>query len=257
MDFSAKTVLVTGAAGGLGKAIAEAYLKAGARVSVCDINESRVQQTADEFQASYGADRFLATVTDITDEASVEHVFAQTLEKFGRLDVLVNNAGIADKFDPVGDVERSLWDRVLAINLTAPFLFSKLAVNRFQAQGEPAGGVIVNIASAASLKTCIAGAAYTASKHGLLGLTKNTAAMYADKHIRAVAILPGGMQTNIADAMAAGLNADGFARAKTQMGVAPMADVADVAQTVLFYSSPAAKSSNGAVVTVDGGWLAF
>lgn len=201
------------------------------------------------------------------------------------------------RFDPVGDIERSLWDRVMAINLTAPFLFSKLAVNHFLKQ-DPTGGIIVNIASAASVKTCIAGksnlpllprqspppdfsniqcsflhtprgpskrpkadsisagAAYTASKHGLLGLTKNTAAMYNAKNIRAVAVLPGGMQTNITDAMAQGMNMDGYGVAKQQM-IASLSDVADVAQTVLFYSSPGAKSSNGAVVTVDAGWLAF
>ncbi|KAF4312538.1 putative short chain dehydrogenase [Botryosphaeria dothidea] len=255
MDFSGKIVLVTGSAGGLGKAIAEAYLKAGANVSVCDINQDRVKQTADEFSKAYGEDKYLATVTDVTNDASVSDVFSKTLEKFGRLDVLVNNAGIADKFDPVGDIERSLWDRVMAINLTAPFLFSKLAVNHFLKQ-DPTGGIIVNIASAASVKTCIAGAAYTASKHGLLGLTKNTAAMYNAKNIRAVAVLPGGMQTNITDAMAQGMNMDGYGVAKQQM-IASLSDVADVAQTVLFYSSPGAKSSNGAVVTVDAGWLAF
>lgn len=97
MDFSGKIVLVTGSAGGLGKAIAEAYLKAGANVSVCDINQDRVKQTADEFSKAYGEDKYLATVTDVTNDASVNDVFSKTLEKFGRLDILVNNAGIADK----------------------------------------------------------------------------------------------------------------------------------------------------------------
>lgn len=156
MDFSGKIVLITGSAGGLGKAIAEAYLNAGAKVSICDINEERLKVTVGEFKRTHGNDKFLATVTDVTDEASVNEVFAKTIEKFGRLDIMINNAGVADKFDPVGAVDRSLWDRVLAINLTAPFLFCKLAVNQFLAQ-EPAGGVIVNIASVASLKSGIAG----------------------------------------------------------------------------------------------------
>ncbi|KAL1630020.1 hypothetical protein SLS54_000880 [Diplodia seriata] len=255
MDFSGKVVLITGSAGGLGKAIAEAYLNAGAKVSICDINQDRLNVTAGEFKRTHGNDKLLATVTDVTDETSVNDVFTKTIEKFGRLDIMVNNAGIADKFDPVGDVDRSLWDRVLAINLTAPFLFCKLAVNQFLAQ-EPAGGIIVNIASVASLKTAIAGAAYTASKHGLLGLTKNTAAMYNAKNIRAVAVLPGGMQTNIVDAMAAGMNAEGYAVAQKQM-IQSLNDVRDVAQTVLFYSSPSAKGCNGAAVSVDGGWLSF
>ncbi|OJD36605.1 short chain dehydrogenase [Diplodia corticola] len=255
MQFPGNIVLVTGSAGGLGKAIAEAYLNAGAKVSICDINEERLNVTTREFKGTYGNDKFLATVTDVTDEPSVNHVFTKTIDKFGRLDIIVNNAGVADKFDPVGDVDRSLWDRLIAINLTAPFLFCKLAVNQFLAQ-KPAGGIIVNIASVASLKTGIAGAAYTASKHGLLGLTKNTAAMYNTKNIRTVAVLPGGMDTNITEAMAAGMNPDGWEVAKNQM-TQSYNDVRDVAQTVLFYSSPTAKGSNGAVVSVDGGWLSF
>ncbi|KAL1624334.1 hypothetical protein SLS56_007873 [Neofusicoccum ribis] len=254
MDFSGKIVLVTGAAGGLGKAIATAFLDAGASVSVCDINKDRLAEVEKEFAGPFDG-KFLATVADITNETSVNDFFNKTIERFGRLDVLVNNAGVADKFDPVGDVERSLWDRVMAINLTAPFLFCKLAVNQFQKQ-EPAGGIIVNIASVASLKCGIAGAAYTASKHGLLGLTKNTAVMYGAKNIRCVAVMPGGMHTNIAEAMATGINPEGWKVAEKQMtGV--LNDVIDVAQTVLFYSSPHAKGANGAVVPVDGGWLAL
>lgn len=98
MDFSGKIVLITGSAGGLGKAIAEAYLNAGAKVSICDINEERLKVTAGEFKRAHGNDKFLATVTDITDEASVDEVFAKTIEKFGRLDIMINNAGVADKF---------------------------------------------------------------------------------------------------------------------------------------------------------------
>lgn len=115
----------------------------------------------------------------------------------------------------------------------------------------------INQPAAAEL-TAFPGAAYTASKHGLLGLTKNTAAFYSTKNIRSVAILPGGMHTNIGDAMATGMNPEGWAVAEKSMaGELCDVNVTDVAQTVLFYAGPHAKGSNGATVAVDGGWLTF
>lgn len=114
-----------------------------------------------------------------------------------------------DRMDPAGDVDRKLWDRVIAINLTAPAMVSKQAVNMFLKHDTK--GVIVNIASVAGTRGFAAGAAYTASKHGVIGLTKNTAAYYSFKGIRCNAILAGGMQTNIASAFAqGGVNMEGL-----------------------------------------------
>lgn len=89
-------MLITGAAGGLGKATAEAFLEAGAKVSICDVNKDRLAQTTTEISSTY-SDKFLATLTDVTDEAAVNELFNKTIEKFGRLDIMVNNAGVADK----------------------------------------------------------------------------------------------------------------------------------------------------------------
>ncbi|KAF4536483.1 Short chain dehydrogenase [Lasiodiplodia theobromae] len=258
MSFLGKVVLVTGAAGGLGKAIANAFLQAGASVTICDVMADVLQNTVKEFNsAGFGDDRLLSTETDVTNEAAIDQAFTRTIQKFGRLDVLVNNAGITDKWQPVGSLERSLWDRVIAINLTAPYLFSKRAVNQFLAQ-EPSGGAIINIASMAAIKGCLAGAAYVSSKSGLVGLTKNTAAAYNKKNIRAVVFLPGGMNTRLINQANNGVDEEGFALTMKAGAVEPkISDVNDVAKSVLFYAGEHAYISNGAVITVDGGWSAF
>lgn len=148
-----KTCLVTGGASGLGKAIATAFLKAGANVVICDINEGRVKETSTEL-ASAGS--LLAVAVDITSASAAEDLFKQITAKFGTLDVLVNNAAIMDKFDPVADVDPELWDRVMAVNLTAPFVLSKLALGVMLKQPVPSG-CIINIASAAAKAGWLAG----------------------------------------------------------------------------------------------------
>jgi NAD(P)-dependent dehydrogenase (short-subunit alcohol dehydrogenase family) len=113
------TVLVTGGAGGLGKAIANAYLDAGANVAVCDIHDGRLAATKSEFEPT---GRFLALKTDITEEPAVDSLVAEVVSKFGRLDILVNNAGMTDSFHGVGELTKEKWDRVLGLNLTCVFL---------------------------------------------------------------------------------------------------------------------------------------
>lgn len=148
-----KTCLVTGGAGGLGKAIATKYLEAGANVVICDINEERLQQASTELSPM---GPFKAVKTDITSQSEVESLFKEIIQQFGKIDVLVNNAGIMDKFDPIGDLDPELWNRVIAINLTAPFLLSKLAVRNMLEQEKPEGRII-NIVSVAGKAGCAAG----------------------------------------------------------------------------------------------------
>ncbi|OCK73892.1 short-chain dehydrogenase/reductase SDR [Lepidopterella palustris CBS 459.81] len=255
-SYKGKTVLVTGGAGGLGKAISTSFLEAGANVVLIDVNQERLTACADELSAAH-SNRVLALKVNITDEAAVEKMMKDTVSKFGRLDVLVNNAGIMDHFDPVGELSKSLWDRVIAVNLTAPMLTSKLAVNQMLSQ-EPAGGAILNVASTASVKGFPAGAAYTASKHGIIGLTKNTAVFYSKKNIRCNAILPGPMQTNVADAFADGMNKEGYALMEKTSAYEPGAcELSKVASAVLYLCSEAGSACNGACLPVDNGWAAF
>jgi len=255
-SYTGKTCLVTGAGGGLGKVIAQSFLEAGANVVLVDINTTRLAACKDELSAVH-SDRVLALEVNITDEPSVERMMKEVVGKFKRLDVLVNNAGIMDHFDPVGELERAMWDRVIAVNLTAPMLTSKLAVNQMLAQ-EPTGGAILNVGSTSSLKGFAAGAAYTASKHGIVGLTRNTAVFYAKQGIRCVAILPGVMQTNVAEAWADRLNKDGWGMMEKTSAFQPaLCDLSKVAKACLYLCSEAGTVCNGACVPIDNGWAAF
>jgi|SRR5579871_5536324 len=143
LSLEGKSALVTGAASGLGKAIAEKFLKAGAKVTICDINEERLKSASEELSV-YG--EVHAIKADVTEEESVNKIFEATVEKFGAVDVLVNNAGIMDRFDAVGTLDKALWDKVLAVNLSAPMMMTKWAVNHMV---ERKSGVILNIGSMA------------------------------------------------------------------------------------------------------------
>lgn len=143
--LSGKTCLVTGGAGGLGKVIAARFLEAGANVVICDVNEDRLKQASVELSEK-GSVR--AITADLASADSIQTLFNEITSNFKTLDVLVNNAGIMDRFDPVGELEMDLWEKVMAVNLTAPYLLSKLAVRKMLDQPEP-NGCIINIVSVA------------------------------------------------------------------------------------------------------------
>lgn len=254
------TVLVTGAAGGLGKAIASAYLDAGANVAICDIHDARLAETRSQFE---GTGRFLALKTDITSENAVENLVAETVSRFGRLNILVNNAGMMDSFDPVGDLSQANWDKVLGVNLTGSFLCMKYAVRAFQSQPkaletESLRGLIIQIGSNASTMGIQSGAAYTVSKHGVAALVKNTAGFYGDEGIYAVALMLGVMQTNINEGMAelGGFNQAVFARSGVAVtGPEAVTDTADVARYCVFLADPRiAAGVNGSYIAFNKNW---
>ncbi|KAL2256004.1 hypothetical protein VTK26DRAFT_2358 [Humicola hyalothermophila] len=251
-----KTAIITGAAGGLGKAIADAFLAAGANVVICDVNPQRIAAVEEEWGKAY-ADKFAAQQTDVTDEAAVQRLIDTAVAKFGRLDVLVNNAGIMDDFSPVGACSREQWDRVLNVNLNGPFITTTAAIAQFQKQ-EPAGGVIINIGSVASIHGFKSGTAYTVSKAGLAALTKSTAGFYGDKGIYCIALLLGGMDTNITDAFAKGMHMEMFQ--KVQASQSPFAPeknvpVESVAKYCLFLTDKdIAPSSNGSCILFNKNW---
>lgn len=253
-------MLVTGGAGGLGKVIATAYLEAGANVAVCDVNEERLSAAREELGSGATTERFLAVQTDITDEEAVDALAADVVARFGRLDILVNNAGIMDIFDPVGDLTKGRWDKVLAVNLTGSFLCMRAAVRAFEKQ-QPVGGTIIQIGSAASNLGSCAGAAYTVSKHGVAGLVKNTADFYGDRGIYAVGLMLGGMaETNIADAAGGfgGFNRDAYARASAALTFKPdehNVPLRDVAKYCVFLADRSiAATANGSCVPFARNW---
>jgi NAD(P)-dependent dehydrogenase (short-subunit alcohol dehydrogenase family) len=143
--LAGKNALVTGGASGLGKAIATKYLEAGATVIICDVNKERITQTILELSAKGTIKGY---VYDISNHEEVDQLFSKISAELGTLHILVNNAGIMDRFDPAGDLDPALWDRVIAVNLTAPFLLTRKAIQLFLAQEKP-DGHILNIASMA------------------------------------------------------------------------------------------------------------
>lgn len=147
MTFEGKTGLITGGCGGLGKALAEAFLAEGANVVVCDIRDKLISDFEEQVASDHGK-RALALKCDITDDAALDNLFAKIKKTFSKLDFVVNCAGMMDSFDPVGEVARSMWDRVMALNLTAPAMVTQRAV-RAMIEGNVKGS-IVNIASIAS-----------------------------------------------------------------------------------------------------------
>lgn len=248
------TVLVTGGGGGLGKAIAKAYLDAGANVAICDINDERLGSARAELNQT---GRFLAARVDITDEAAIQHLVDEILVKFGRLDVLVNNAGVMDRFDPVAELDQEVWARLLNINLTGSFLCAKAAVNAFLKQGD--GGLIIQIGSNASYTGHKSGLAYTVTKHGVLALVKHTASFYGDQGIYSICLMLGAMpDTNIADSFSTtGINKQGYEKTVGSNVMQPhnMIKVDDVAKYALFLTDRSiARSSNGALLTFAGNW---
>ncbi|KAH8729891.1 short-chain dehydrogenase/reductase SDR [Ilyonectria robusta] len=258
LSKTAKSVIVTGAASGLGKAIATEFLRLGSHVTLVDINAHRLKATSEELSAYQS---HVTVTADITTKSDVRAVFQQAVSSAGQVDALVNCAGIVDDFQGAGELDTDLWNRVVAVNLTAPFLLSGEAVREFlrkKNEGGATGGIIINISSLAGLRGGFSGAAYAATKSGLLGLTKNTAALYAKKGIRCNAICPGGMATNIMEKTSPDLSGSAWGYVNKMNEICPgLVDVNKLGRLVAFLCSEDAININGAVITVDNGWNAI
>lgn len=251
MRFENKSVVVTGAAAGMGKEITRRYLTEGAQVLAVDLSEEKLQDLAREFAQIQLPGTLEIYKADISKVAEAEGMIDQAVNKFGKLDILVNNAGISGRCEPVGELEDELWDRVLAVNLTGTMYAMRKAV-RVMLKQEGKGN-IVNIASVAGLKGCRASSAYTVSKHGVVALTEHTAYMYLHEGIRVNAICPGGIRT----AMAADHeNESEFGYGRVRAGMDPQfvfGETKNIADAVLFVSSDEGAFINGANIVVDGG----
>ncbi|WP_282155208.1 SDR family oxidoreductase [Cytobacillus gottheilii] len=252
MRLQDKVAIITGAASGMGKAIAELYAKEGAKVVVSDLNFEGAKAAADEINNAGG--EAIAVQTNVTSDSDLEQLFNETKKSFGKLDILVNNAGIMDGMEPVGEISNERWDKVFEVNTVSVMKASRIAINLFLEQGH---GTIVNNISAGGLYGARAGAAYTASKHAVVGLTKNTAFMYANKNIRCNGIAPGAVITNISSSMT-NVSEYGASRQSLGMPINPRAgQPEEIAQMALFLGSDESSFVNGQVIAVDGGWTAY
>jgi NAD(P)-dependent dehydrogenase (short-subunit alcohol dehydrogenase family) len=152
IDYTGKTVIVTGGAGGLGLTIAQAFYANNANVVITDIHDGRLASAPEQFAADTREARLLTVKADSSVEAEVDELIKKAVEKFGQVDVLVNNAAVNDNLDPAGDTERSMWDINIKVNLTGPYVTSKAAINHFltkPGEGRHTKGVILNVISAA------------------------------------------------------------------------------------------------------------
>lgn len=251
MKLKGKTAVVTGAASGMGKAIAELFAQEGANVIVSDIHEEGARQVAEGIVAAGGTAK--AVKANVAVKEDIEAMIDAAVNEFGTLDILVNNAGVMDNFEPVGDLTDEQWERVFAINTTSVMQATRKALSVFLPKEQ---GVIINVASIGGLNGARAGAAYTASKHAVIGLTKNTGYMYAKKGIRCNAIAPGAVETNIAQSMT-NINAFGAERTQPAVALNPRAGKSEeIAKAALFLASDESSFVNGAVLVADGGWTA-
>ncbi|MGF1343468.1 SDR family NAD(P)-dependent oxidoreductase [Streptomyces flavovirens] len=245
-----RSVVVTGAGSGIGRATALRFAEEGARIAIADIDGEAAQAVAEEVAQAGGA--AVAVAGDLREQTVVDRVVATAVGEFGGIDVLVNNAGIMDRMSAAADTEDDEWERVIGINLTAPFRLTRAALPHMLAAGK---GAVVFTASEASLRGSAAGAAYTASKHGVAGLTKSLAVMYRDKGIRTNAIAPGGTVTNIQ--VEAERGAHGPTTLAAYMGnVGTPAQADEQAAAIVFLASDAASNINGVILPVDNGWSA-
>ncbi|WP_339227238.1 SDR family oxidoreductase [Oceanobacillus sp. FSL K6-2867] len=251
MKLQEKVAIVTGAASGMGKAIAKLYAMEGAKVVVADLNFEGAAEVVKEIIADNGV--AVAVQVNVANQEDIDHMIDTAVNEYGKLDILVNNAGIMDGFEPVADITDERWDLIFDVNTKGVMRSMRKAIPLFLKQG---AGVIVNIASTGGLNGAHAGATYGASKHAVVGLTKNTGYMYAQKGIRCNAIAPGAVNTNISASMK-NINPFGMERTKTVQGVIPkVGEPEEIANAALFLATDEASFVNGTVLTVDGGWTA-
>jgi NAD(P)-dependent dehydrogenase (short-subunit alcohol dehydrogenase family) len=243
-----KIAVITGAAQGIGKRTAEVFAEAGYALGLADLREPGETLKA---LAAVGAEA-IPLVGDISDEMLVEKIARTVWEKWGRVDVLVNNAGISFIQDSE-TVSAKDFRRVLEVNLVAPFLLAKALGTQMLAQKS---GSIVNVASIAGLVGVSERAAYNASKHGLVGLTRTLAAEWGGRGVRVNAVCPGWVKTEMDDsAQASGLYVDSDITNRVPMG--RFASPEDIARAILFLADEKQSGFvNGHTLVVDGGWTA-
>lgn len=251
MKLAEKIAVVTGAASGIGKAIAVMFAKEGAKVILSDINLDGVNDLAALIRAEGGCAH--AVMTDVTKEEDIDNLIDTAVRVYGTVNILVNNAGIMDNMEPAADITNAQWERVFAVNTTSVMKTTRKVLPIFL---KASGGVIVNIASIGGLCGKVAGTSYTASKHAVIGFTKSTGFMYANKGIRCNAIAPGAIKTNIQSSMTK-INEFGVSRTQLGLNTNPKyGEPEDIARAALFLASDDSSFVNGTVLVADSGWMA-
>lgn len=246
-ELREKIAVVTGAGKGIGRAIATRYADAGASVVCCDIDEATALEAADQIVSNGGM--AIGVRTDVSDKASVQSLVEVTLKRFARVDIVCNNAGVLDDYMPLGDVTDELWNRIIGINLTGAFLVSRAFLPGML---EQRSGTFVNMASIAGIVAQAGGLAYTVSKHAMIGLTRQVSADYGQRGIRANAICPGAIETDLSRDF---LKNEPEIKARVEsVAAGRQGRPEEVADIALYLASDASSFVHGAAMVIDGGW---
>ena len=248
MRLQDKVALITGSAGGMGQAAAELFAREGASIIVTDIAADAGEQTARNIRKVGGKAIFVQA--NVANEDDVQHLVRESIDAFGRIDVLYNNAGIMPADDSgVTDLTEATWDRILDVNLKSAFLCTKYAVPHMIRQGK---GSIINIASFVALMGCsVPQDAYTASKGGMLSLTKSFAIQYGRHGIRCNAICPGPIETPLLRGLWTSEEARNLRLNRIPLG--RFGQIDDVIYMALYLASDESSWTTGAWLVIDGG----
>ena len=249
IDMSGRVALVTGGGYGMGRASARRFAQCGARVAIADTDEARGLQTAALIAEAGGEACFIKA--DVSQAAAVRDMVGQVLAAFGRLDYAHNNAGIIEAQIPIHEYPDDQWHRIIANNLTSVFLCLKHEIPVMLAQG---GGAIVNVASETTYKGNVGDAAYTASKHGVWGLTTVAGLRYAKRNIRVNAIAPGNVRTGITERAREHMTPQAWEYMERQQPIGRLSQPEEIAELVVWLCSDAAPVVNAAKIAADTGW---
>ncbi|MDG6988831.1 MAG: SDR family oxidoreductase [Nitrososphaerota archaeon] len=245
-----KVAIITGAGSGVGRAMSNQFAENGASVLVVDVVSDRVDQVVKETRAKSPA-KVEGMTLDLSLKESPDLMVDHAAKVFGKVDILCNNAGIMDGVRPVVDTPDGVWEKVMDININAPFRASRRAIPLMQTSGR---GSIINTASVAGFFGGVAGAAYTTSKHALIGLTRSIAAQYGSAGIRCNAMVLGAVNTNIGVGGTAP-DPKGMEHLMKAMATLPRTgEPGEIAELALFLASDKSSLVNGSCIVIDGGW---
>ncbi|CAN7686291.1 glucose 1-dehydrogenase [Pararhizobium sp. LjRoot235] len=247
-NYSGKVVVITGAGSGMGRAMVSEFVSRGAYVAALDINLARAVETVEKLNTP---DRAYPLQADVSDAGSVDSAVKAVIERWERIDLLCNNAGILDGHAPAHEVSLEEWNRVLAVNLTGPFLMARAVIPHMLSQGK---GAIINTSSTSGFSAAGGGSAYTASKHGVIGLTRQLTFEYGARGIRVNAICPGATATPLAlpEHNAASPDMD---LAISKVPARRWCQPEEIAKLAAFLGSDDADYVHGSAYVMDGGWL--
>ncbi|WP_339763672.1 glucose 1-dehydrogenase [uncultured Hoeflea sp.] len=253
-QFSGKTALVTGSGAGIGRATALKFASEGANVVVSDIHVPGGEETVEMIHKAGGTAMFQRA--DVSKAEDVAALVAGVVDEYGRLDCAVNNAGIEGTIAPFADQTEANYDAIMGINAKGTFLCMQAEIRHMLQAG---GGTIVNLASIAGLIGFPGLSPYVASKHAVIGMTKNTALEYGKDGIRVNAVCPGGIDTRMLDSLADQATSGSQTSAQMMDPLHPLGRIGtpvEVANLIVWLSSPEASFMLGAIVPVDGGYVA-